>query len=179
VKKILVTLVLLLTLFVCSAVAQDATEEVTQTPAAEVTEQDVVIVVTPTPGADATEEVEDPDVIVVTPVDTDPVDPDEPWWAKYFSQFLIFGGLILGALKALNMWLKNRVNNPQFMQSTEYAYRAVAPDFVEEGFDRVMVGLAAELEELGGNASKFLRQLGTKGEVIAQKVDEVKQAKQG
>lgn len=160
-KRILSLLLMLIAVNI--VLAQDST--------AEVTEQ----VVTVMPTAVATEV--PPDTVIVNTGDTEtPVDPAEPWWAKYAVQLVIFGGLIVGALKGLNAFLANRLANQQFMQSAEYAYRAITPDSVETGIDSVLVGLARELELFGGNASKFLSQLGTKGDVIAQKVEDAKKS---
>lgn len=164
-KNYLAIILIALFVLVVNVSAQEATSEASATP--------VVAVV-----AEATQDVvvdEGSIVIVQTPDSTtDSEEADEPWWAKYAVQLIIFGGLIVGALKGLNAFLANRLANQQFMQSAEYAYRAITPDSVETGIDNVLVGLAKELELFGGNASKFLSQLGTKGDVIAQRVEETK-----
>jgi len=38
--------------------------------------------------------------------DAAPVDPTEPWYAKYLAQFAILGTLVVGAVAALNRWLE-------------------------------------------------------------------------
>lgn len=141
---------------------------------ADVTEQVVTVVPTEVSTAEAPADVEiDVDV---SGEEEAPADPAEPWWAKYLVQLLIAGGLLVSGLAGLNMWLKSKVDNRPFMDSVEYGYRALTPDAAEEKIDAVMIGLAKELEEFGGNAAKFLRLLGNKGDVIAQKVDAAKQA---
>lgn len=143
--KHLLLILFCLCILIVPTMAQDATAEAT-------VEANPVTVIDGE-GEGTTVIVEAPE----TPVET-PVDPAEPWYAKYLAQLIALGiaagTLLYGVLKAANKWLEGKKTDVGAMSGAEWAYRR-SPTWLK----KMIVDLIKEFVRLGGNLNEVLAEV--------------------
>jgi len=83
-----------------------------------------------------------------------PVDPTEPWYAKYLAQFAILGTLVVGAVAALNRWLEATKVSAAGMTGIEWLFGRT-PDVLR----KLIITAIKEFVRLGGNLEDVLKEV--------------------
>lgn len=87
-----------------------------------------------------------------------PVDPAEPWYAKYLAQLtalvIAAGTLLYGGLKAANKWLEGKKTDVGAMSGAEWAYSR-SPSWLKT----MIVSLIKEFVRFGGNLDEIRAEL--------------------